>query len=64
MDSKRPVQWVPLPPRATPYCCPVCNGAGISSRPPYVPGDQRTWANTAITFYPCRACNETGIVWG
>lgn len=46
-----------------PHKCPVCDGQGIVSRPPYLAGDVETWEDSQ-TSYPCRACNGTGIVWG
>jgi len=45
-----------------PHKCPVCNGHGTVSRPPWIAGDVSTWTGNADT-YPCKACNGTGIVW-
>lgn len=46
-----------------PHKCPVCNGAGTISGPPYVAGDQPTWGDSGTQPYPCPACEETGIIW-
>jgi len=46
-----------------PYCCPVCNGTGLVSRPPGVAGDIYSWADNGTGPYRCRACEGTGIVW-
>lgn len=47
---------------AIPHKCPVCEGIGTTSRPPYVAGDQATWYASDCRF-PCRACKGSGIVW-
>jgi hypothetical protein len=47
----------------TPYTCPVCNGAGTVSRPPYIAGDIPSWADSGINVYECKACKGTCIVW-
>ncbi len=47
----------------TPHCCPVCNGHGTVSKPPWIAGDVMTWVDTSTAPYPCKACNGTGIVW-
>lgn len=46
-----------------PHACPVCNGTGIVSRPPYVAGDIQFWSSTETVTYGCRACHGSGIVW-
>lgn len=46
-----------------PYTCPVCNGQGNVSRPPWIPGDQDTWTSAGAPTYECQACKGTGIVW-
>lgn len=48
---------------ATPHCCPVCNGAGTVSRPPWIAGDQETWVAGEVGAYPCRACAGKGVIW-
>jgi len=46
-----------------PHKCPVCNGFGTVSKPPWVAGDQETWLSSSCEPYPCKACNGTGIIW-
>ena len=46
-----------------PFACPVCNGAGTVSRPPWVPGDQQTWVGNSTGGYHCNACNGSGLLW-
>lgn len=46
-----------------PHKCPVCNGQGLVSKPPYIAGDQMQWISTNTGPYPCHACGGTGIVW-
>jgi DnaJ-class molecular chaperone len=41
--------------------CPICDGQGIVSKPPYVAGDQNTWVSDR-TSYPCKTCNGTGLI--
>ena len=41
--------------------CPVCDGQGIVSKPPWVAGDQNTWASNR-TSYPCPVCGGKGII--
>jgi hypothetical protein len=48
-----------------PFACPVCNGGGTVSRPPFVAGDCPQWVQGGGPYvYPCEACNGSGIVWG
>lgn len=47
-----------------PYCCPVCNGSGLVSRPPHIAGDLNQWVDTGTAPYTCKACSGSGIVWG
>lgn len=44
--------------------CPVCDGQGTVSRPPWVAGDQYEWSSTGTGPYPCRACGGGGIIRG
>ena len=46
-----------------PYTCPVCNGSGKVSRPPWIAGDVETWPTSSGKLYTCQACNGKGIVW-
>jgi hypothetical protein len=36
--------------------CPVCNGAGSVTRPPWVPGDVQTWYGGASAGHVCPTC--------
>ena len=48
----------------SPHVCPVCNGHGTVTRPPWVAGDASTWAAAgASDLYPCHACAGKGLVW-
>lgn len=42
--------------------CPVCDGQGTQSRPPWLPEDQPRWSNTGTGPYPCQTCHGRGIV--
>lgn len=46
-----------------PHKCPVCDGTGKVSRPPWQAGDVDQWLGTSTAPYPCNACNGSGIVW-
>ena len=48
---------------AIPHKCPVCDGQGIISKPPWVAGDVNQWTSNQIA-YPCKSCNGSGIIWG
>jgi len=43
--------------------CPVCEGTGLVTRPPWVAGDQPTWVDSSCGPYPCKACKGTGLLW-
>lgn len=43
--------------------CPVCEGTGLVSRPPWVAGDVFVWSDTQTGPYPCRVCSGSGIIW-
>ena len=45
------------------YTCPVCTGAGTVSRPPYIAGDQPSWAANSTAIFDCKACDGKGILW-
>jgi len=47
-----------------PYKCPVCDGTGKVSRPPWVGGDINMWMSNGNDLYPCNACMSTGVIWG
>jgi len=42
--------------------CPVCDGTGLVSRPPWIAGDQLTWSDTSSGPYPCKRCNGVGTL--
>jgi RecJ-like exonuclease len=42
--------------------CPVCDGTGLVSRPPYIAGDQESWHSGTAGPYPCKTCCGTGVV--
>lgn len=46
-----------------PFSCPVCNGHGTVSKPPWIAGDQMTWYASSSVLYTCNACDGTGVVW-
>jgi hypothetical protein len=46
-----------------PFKCPVCDGTGLVSKPPYVAGDQNEWVTSSCGPYPCHACSGSGIIW-
>lgn len=41
-----------------PYKCPVCEGTGKVSRPPWIAGNIYQWVST------CQACSGSGVIWG
>lgn len=42
--------------------CPVCNGTGLVSTPPHIPGDQATYTDNQTGPYICKVCNGTAII--
>ena len=42
--------------------CPVCDGTGLVSRPPWVAGDVQTWTDSSGGPYPCKVCGGQGIL--
>jgi hypothetical protein len=46
-----------------PHRCPVYNGHGTVSRPPWIAGDVDNWTHSDAGPYECRACKASGIVW-
>lgn len=46
-----------------PHKCPVCDGTGKVSRPPWVAGDVSQWTDSGCSHYACNACSGSGIVW-
>ena len=47
----------------TPHKCPVCDGTGLVSRPPFVAGDTNEWSSSSCGPWSCRACNGCGVLW-
>ena len=46
-----------------PFKCPVCNGYGTVSKPPWIAGDINGWCAGNTQSYQCPACCGNGIVW-
>lgn len=46
-----------------PHKCPVCDGTGLVSRPPWIAGDVYEWSTTGTGPYTCKVCHGTAIVW-
>jgi len=42
--------------------CPVCNGAGLVSRPDFIAGDITQWSDCQTGGYPCRVCSGLGLI--
>jgi len=42
--------------------CPVCDGSGKVSRPPWVPSDQTSWLTSHTNSYDCGSCQGRGII--
>ena len=57
------LQWQELD-RNSDKCikCPVCDGTGLVSKPPWVAGDQHEWSSTSTGPYPCGACQASGLL--
>lgn len=41
--------------------CPVCDGQGLVSKPPYVAGDQQSWSSSQANF-TCQTCKGLRII--
>lgn len=50
-----------FPPLRRVQKCPVCDGQGIVSKPPWVAGDVEQWTSSE-SCYPCRPCNGSGVI--
>mgnify|MGYP001595488580 CR=1 FL=1 len=46
-----------------PYKCPICNGTGLVSRPPYIAGDVSLWSASNQITWGCPACKGAKIIW-
>ena len=42
--------------------CPVCDGTGLVSKPPWVAGDQTQWTTSSAGPWPCKRCNGIGTL--
>ena len=42
--------------------CPICDGAGLLNRPPWVAGDQQEWSTTDASPYTCHGCQGSGLL--
>lgn len=42
--------------------CPNCHGQKTVSKPPWIAGDQTSWASDNVNLYPCPTCSGTGVV--
>lgn len=42
--------------------CPKCNGQGIVSKPPWVPGDSNQWVSDQ-TSHTCNLCNGAMVLY-
>jgi hypothetical protein len=41
--------------------CPCCDGTGLTTRPPWVPGDQPYWTDSNAGPYTCGKCQGSGM---
>ena len=46
-----------------PHKCPVCDGTGLTSRPPGISGDLNGWPATDAAPHNCRTCGGAGVLW-
>lgn len=46
-----------------PHRCPICQGQGHVSTPPWVGGDAGLKSSAVTELYTCSACNQTGVLW-
>ena len=42
--------------------CPVCDGTGLVSRPPWIAGDVMTWGSAGTGPYQCKCCAGSGVI--
>jgi len=43
--------------------CPVCDGTGLVSRPPWVAGDAEFWYTSDAGPWSCKSCFGRGIIY-
>ena len=48
---------------AIPHTCPICQGTGKASKPPWIAGDANDWSDTSCGPWTCNGCLGSGIVW-
>jgi hypothetical protein len=46
-----------------PHKCPVCDGTGLVSKPPYIAGDVNVWSDSSTGPWPCKTCGGAGVIW-
>lgn len=42
--------------------CPVCDGSGLVSRPPWVAADQSYFSTPSAGPWPCKRCGGSGTI--
>jgi len=42
--------------------CPVCDGTGLVSKPPWIAGDVNEWVDSSSVPYTCKTCLGSGII--
>jgi len=42
--------------------CPVCDGTGLVSKPPWVTGDQQTWTDDLVGPFQCPLCQGLKVI--
>lgn len=42
--------------------CPVCNGTGLVSIPPWVAGDSEIYTASSTGPWECKSCNGIGLI--
>lgn len=42
--------------------CPLCNGQGTVSKPPYIDGDVSYWTDSVSGGYTCKMCGGRGYL--
>jgi hypothetical protein len=46
-----------------PHKCPVCDGTGLVSKPPWIAGDVNSWTDSGTAPYVCQSCDGKRIIW-